>query len=241
MSIIYKQQHKVFYNNHEIKFQIIKSTRRRKTSIILIKHGSVLVKTSIFQSLDDIEALVLRKATWILPRLNSDNFFSQPASIKTPTYGNGSTLPYMGKNINLEIIKNKNNELLKLEDDKFIAYTHRKKVKHLYEEWLFVTAFKIFEPIIKKYSNLLKVIPNKVLIKKLKSRWGSATYKNTINLNVNLIKAPYDVIEYVILHEICHLIERNHSHSFWKLVSKYMADYKNKIGWLKINGSIILK
>ncbi|MBA3750968.1 MAG: M48 family metallopeptidase, partial [Nitrosopumilus sp.] len=84
------------------------------------------------------------------------------------------------------------------------------------------------------------VNPKKILIKNLKSRWGSTTFKGTINLNVNLIKAPFDVIEYVVLHEMGHLIEKNHSPKFWKLIKSYMFDYSKKIKWLKINGQHIL-
>jgi predicted metal-dependent hydrolase len=101
-------------------------------------------------------------------------------------------------------------------------------------------AYPIITPLIVKYSKLLNVSPKKILLKKLKSRWGSATYRNIINLNIHLLKAPLDVIEYVVLHELSHLIERNHSKRFWKIVSDNMCDYKIKIKWLKVNGPYII-
>jgi predicted metal-dependent hydrolase len=116
----------------------------------------------------------------------------------------------------------------------------KKKVKTIYEEWLFEKSTLIFNQFIEKYCTLLNVRPKKILIKNLKSRWGSATFKGTINLNVHLIKAPLEVIEYVVLHEIGHLIEKNHSKRFWKIIKYYMDDYQDKRRWLKINGSNIL-
>ena len=101
-------------------------------------------------------------------------------------------------------------------------------------------AYPIVTPLIAKYSKLLDVSPKKILLKKLKSRWGSATQRNIINLNIHLLKAPLHVIEYVVLHELSHLIERNHSKRFWKIVSDNMGDYKSKIRWLKVNGPYII-
>lgn len=86
----------------------------------------------------------------------------------------------------------------------------------------------------------LGIRPPKVIIKNLKNRWGSATKDNIINLNVNLLKAPDNIIEYIILHELCHLKIKEHSHHFWNLLHKFMPDYKEKVDWLKVNGPSVL-
>jgi predicted metal-dependent hydrolase len=83
--------------------------------------------------------------------------------------------------------------------------------------------------------------PSEVIIKNLKNRWGSATKDNVINLNVNLLKAPESVIDYIILHELCHLKIKEHSHKFWDLLHKFMPDSREKIDWLKINGSNLVE
>jgi predicted metal-dependent hydrolase len=101
-------------------------------------------------------------------------------------------------------------------------------------------ATEIFEEKIKYLSSIVDVSPKQIIIKKLKNRWGSATKEGTINLNFNLIKAPNNVIDYVIIHELCHLIIKKHSHHFWSLLKKYVADYKTKIEWLEINGKHLI-
>ncbi|MEX2059530.1 MAG: M48 family metallopeptidase [Nitrosopumilaceae archaeon] len=98
----------------------------------------------------------------------------------------------------------------------------------------------IFKRRVHYYASKLGVFPHRIVVKDLKSRWGSATKDNVINLNVDLLKAPKKVIDYVILHELCHLKIQNHSHRFWSLLRKFMPDYENQKRWLDLNGKIIL-
>lgn len=82
-------------------------------------------------------------------------------------------------------------------------------------------------PILEKYSSELKIPFNKLTIKDLKSKWGSCSWINNITLNLKLIHLPISFLQYVIIHEACHLKEKNHSKRFWDLVWKYFPDYKN--------------
>jgi hypothetical protein len=77
-------------------------------------------------------------------------------------------------------------------------------------------------------------------VKNLRNRWGSLAKGGIINLNVNLIKAPEDVMDYIVLHELCHLIIKEHFHHYWDMVHRFMADYHDKIEWLKVNGRNLL-
>lgn len=70
--------------------------------------------------------------------------------------------------------------------------------------------------------------------------WGSLANNGVINLNLNLIKAPEDIIDYIVLHELCHLKIKKHSHHYWNLVYKFMPNYRQKIEWLKVNGDSLL-
>jgi predicted metal-dependent hydrolase len=114
-----------------------------------------------------------------------------------------------------------------------ITFNHRKK---LYENWLIVKAQSLFEDKLEKYSKKLGVRVKRMIVKNLKNRWGSLTKSGVINLNLNLIKAPEDIIDYIILHELCHLKIKEHSHHYWDLVHRFMPNYQDKIEWLKVNG-----
>lgn len=85
------------------------------------------------------------------------------------------------------------------------------------------------------YASKVGVYPQKINIRKFKSRWGSATKDNVINLNENLLMIPKKVIDYVILHEICHLKILDHSHRFWHLLKKFMPSYLEQKKWLEIH------
>jgi predicted metal-dependent hydrolase len=91
------------------------------------------------------------------------------------------------------------------------------------------------------YAGMVGVHPSKITIKKMRTRWGSATRNDIINLNEFLLKAPKGAIDYVILHEICHLKIRNHSSHFWMLVKKFMPNYDENKKWLEVNSNRIVE
>ena len=90
-----------------------------------------------------------------------------------------------------------------------------------------------FKQKVEEYSKKLGVKVESITIKQLKNRWGSMTKQGSINLNINLLKAPEDVIDYIILHELCHLKIKEHSHHYWDHVHRHMPNYQEKIDWLK--------
>ena len=79
---------------------------------------------------------------------------------------------------------------------------------------------------------------NNICFKNHKSKWGSCSHKGNINISTRLLFAPDEVLEYVCIHELAHLIEHNHSKRFWALVEKAVPDYKEKQKWLKEKGDM---
>jgi predicted metal-dependent hydrolase len=242
-------EQKLEYGNSTINYTVIKSGRRRKTlEIIIKKDGKVTVRAPFDKSISDIEGFIQKNAKWILKKqLEYKN--ETPRQIMNPTYEEGSTLPYLGKNYPLKIVnhqKNKENNCELVNEEEFLvslsinSRASKRRIKALYEEWLMLKAHPIFQDKVKEYSTQLAVEPSQIIIKNLKSRWGSATKGNVINLNVNLLKASEDVIDYVVLHELCHLKIKEHSHHFWNLAYKFMPNYHEKIKWLKINSASLV-
>ena len=115
-----------------------------------------------------------------------------------------------------------------------------KQNKHISVLLSRIIAFKNKKNIIRRVHDLNKsnfcFSVNKVFLKYNQSNWGSCSSKNNINISTRLLFAPDEVKDYVIIHELAHLKERNHSADFWKLVEKVVPDYKDKIKWLKENG-----
>jgi hypothetical protein len=150
-----------------------------------------------------------------------------------PSFDNKTTLPYFGRNYSTIIKNNEPRNSLELVDGKFLvqsksAKLSRNVLKKLYENWLMEEAQRIFEDKVKKYSKKLGVLTKQIVVKNLTNRWGSIIKNGVLNLNLNLIKAPENVIDYIILHELCHMRIKEHSHHYWDLLHKFIPNYNDK-------------
>lgn len=227
--------HQIVFDNKSINFEVIKSGRR-KTSEITVDPQGVIVRVPSEKRMTDIEKIVRKKAGWIISKQQEYN--QSVSEVSRPTFEEGSRLPYLGKMVPLEILKANEPAKVRLLKGKFLvlaANEDRETIRLLYENWLKEKADNFLPSIVAKYSKALDVSPTRIVVKNMRKRWGSATKNNVLNLNVNLLKAPEDAIEYIVLHELCHLIERNHSRRFWDLISRFMPDYRNKAEWLRMN------
>lgn len=233
------------YGNKSIEYSIIKS-KRIKTSEIIVDKDKVVVRTPFHKSLLEVEKIIQSKSSWIIKK--QLEYQSAVSEIKKPTFEAGSTLPYLGKNYPIRIVHNQTRKKDKIEfvNEEFLislvnSKPSKRNIESLYEEWLIRKAHAFFKKKVKWYSKKLEVQPSQIIVKDLKNRWGSTTKDNVINLNVNLLKTPSDVIDYMVLHELCHLKIKEHSHSFWDLVYKFMPNYQEKVNWLKLNGIVLVQ
>jgi predicted metal-dependent hydrolase len=239
------QKDTVRYGTTTIPYDIIKTGRVKTSEIIVDADATITVRTPLEKNKHEIQRIVLDKAGWILQK--QKEFRESIPEIIKPTFKEDSTLPYLGKNYPLVIIKNRKSENeLQFINGEFVATIKSSKnskrlIKNLYESWLLENAQIILKEKVEKCCQKMGIAIERINIKNLKKRWGSlAKDKKTINLNVNLLKAPDDVIDYIILHELCHVKINDHSHHYWDLVRKYMPNYQEKIDWLNANTSILV-
>jgi predicted metal-dependent hydrolase len=236
------RKYKVKYGTTTIPYHIIK-TRRVKTSEIIVDADTITVRAPYDKDETEIQKLVLGKARWILKK--QKEYRETTPDITKPSFKENTTLPYLGNNYSLMINKNQARNSIEIVNGKFIVGVKSAKVsnnvlKKLYENWITEKAQDIFEDKVKKYSKKLGVRVKQVTIKNLKNRWGSLTKCGTINLNVNLVKAHEEVIDYIVIHELCHMKIKGHSHHYWDMLHKFMPNYYDKVEWLKVNGSTLL-
>lgn len=102
-------------------------------------------------------------------------------------------------------------------------------------------AMKVIPDRVRFYAEKIGVDYGRVTIRNQKTRWGSCSAKGNLNFNCLLMLTPEDVQDYVVIHELCHRKEMNHSPKFWSDVAKIMPDYKNSKTWLKENGEDIIR
>lgn len=120
----------------------------------------------------------------------------------------------------------------------FDANEKRDIIKDALIKWYFALAIKIINRRVNRYSRLLDLFPKEVIIKDQKKRWGSCSSSGILRFNWRIVMAPISIVDYVIVHEMCHLRIKNHSSDFWKLVSVALPDYQRRKDWLKNNMGI---
>jgi predicted metal-dependent hydrolase len=225
-----------------IKYSIIK-TKRAKTSQIVVDRDNVIVRTPLSKSKLEIENIVKDKASWIYKK--QFEFKKQKASIVKPTYSDGSTLPYLGKNCILEVKINQNKNSIQFSNSKFTVTLDSKRplkkmVKTTYDNWLQKKSNNYLKQRTQKLAIKIGIKPSQIVVKSLKERWGIAK-EDGIILNQNLLKAPQTMIDYIIIHELCHLRINDHSAKYWKLIRSFIPDYEEKIKWFEVNNESIQK
>lgn len=221
----------IFFGNSKIEFKIIKS-KKRKTIGLAVSPRGVIVRSPSNLSSTKLKQVVRSKAKWIITKqLRIDE-------VKQSRKKNNK-IQYLGKYYDLQTNIVRLNEKIIFRNGKFIVYAKNsrpKRIENLYNSWLKLRASIILENRVSKYKKLVGVEPSKILIKDHKMRWGSATKKASINFNLNLLKAPMKIIDYVVVHELCHLKIYDHSTSFWMLIRSVMPDYESRKEWLRVNG-----
>ena len=157
------------------------------------------------------------------------------------TFKQGTILPYLGKNYLLKITESKN-ESITLSQGKFLIKVKKnttKKVQEIFKNWLKQHAQKIIEKKAHPYAKKLGVKFDKIIIKDHKERWGSISKNNAVNINLSILCAPTKIIDYVIIHELCHLKIPDHSPKYWNLLYKIMPEYEYHKEWLSVNWKLL--
>ena len=110
------------------------------------------------------------------------------------------------------------------------------RIKKELEKWYRLQAKEILGGRLFHYSRLMNAEPKRIVIKSQKRLWGSCNYRTqAIHLNWKIILSPLEVIDYVVVHELCHLFVPNHSKRFWTKVAKFIPDFKEQQKWLRTN------
>lgn len=104
------------------------------------------------------------------------------------------------------------------------------------KDMIYRKAHQIFSKKVSYYSRIMGVTCNRITVREQKTRWGSCSSKHNLNFNWRLLLAPEEIMDYVIVHELAHLREMNHSAKFYAVIESILPDYKNRQNWLKENG-----
>lgn len=220
----------VEYGNSIINFGLTFS-RRKTLAIHVYPDSSVRVVAPLNSTLPKIIKKVETKGKWIQKQIRK--FTDLKRTSRVPEYVGGETHYYLGRQYRLKV--QTGNPDIKLVGKFFhVNIKHKgdkQKVKSLLDSWYKDHAQERLHERFERYTYIIqreKIKFNSIIIMKMAKRWGSCTSKGNIILNTNLVKVPVDCIDYVIIHEICHLKHLNHSTKFYNTLRKYMPDWENK-------------
>lgn len=214
----------------------IKYSARKTISIIVERDRTVVVRAPLNTSIELIESEINKRKFLLFQKINHPQKYTLPRDRKE--FVSGEALLYFGKYYKLEVV-DKTIDGVEFDSKFIISKDNQKEARQILKVWYIKQAEEKLIPKVKHFANHLGVNYKKISILDLKYRWGSCTPKDNINFNWRLIKAPGYVIDYIIVHELAHLLEANHTPEFWNIVSVQLPNYEKAKEWLKENGSLL--
>lgn len=144
--------------------------------------------------------------------------------------------------VQVHVDKNRRRARVDLEEPQMIIQTpslEETVIREAVERWFIKQAHMIFPVRVMYFQQMTGGVVNEIHIKAQKTRWGSCSSRKNLNFNWNLVMAPPDVLDYVVVHELCHLTHMNHGREFWNLVEQVMPQYRQMKGWLRQNEALL--
>ncbi|MGI6422468.1 MAG: M48 family metallopeptidase [Syntrophomonadaceae bacterium] len=225
------------YGNTTINFDL--SYRKRKTLAITVTAPD---KVSVVAPLGLKEEMIIdrvkSKAPWIIKKLQGLKDISPPVKKE---YVNGETFLYLGTNYFLQLVTDETlkKPMVRLYQDKILVITSSRDgaaIRQAIIDWYRSQASKKIQDRINYYHHKIGKNPARITIKEQRTRWGSCSSLGNLNFNWKIIMAPSPVLDYIVVHELCHLVHLNHSKDFWNLLASILPDYQERREWLKKNG-----
>lgn len=216
--------HSIRLGSEEISYLLRRSPRRRSVGL-RVDHDGLTVSVPSRTPQRAWEAILREKSGWVLDKLEAMRAHSVPAV----NWCDGELLPFLGSPIELVVEHGTPRTRPALGDGQLrVALPDPSDTSALETrvvQWYRREAMAFFQHRVAFYARQLDVSVSRLGLSSARTRWGSCTSAGSIRLNWRLIKAPPSVIDYVVIHELAHLIELNHSPSFWQVVAQLCPDY----------------
>ena len=216
----------------EFEYQLVRSPQRKKTIAFAVDPGPVLIVRAPARTVvSEIEETIVQYQGWILQRMAGmrEHTVSQPPR----KYVTGEEIPFLGNPVPLEVIPVLGLEakceirdgLFKLQLPILLSDDAAREIgEAAVVAWFRKSAVDKFSERMEIWRRKLKVEPGRLIITDPKARWGSCDAKNNIRLSWRVLMAPLEIVDYVVAHELCHIVHRNHGPRFWSKLEKVMPD-----------------
>lgn len=223
----------------ELTYTIKRSSRRKRLSITIERDRSVVVHSPVSTSEDKIREVVESKRQWIYEKTRHAQKYETLPHPPGKELVNGESALYLGRHYKIEIVKNGSNEIRFEHRFLIPAALSEKKERTVLRDWYIDQAQNVVIPRVNRFAKDLGVEFSKAKISDSRYRWGSCTTKDNVNFNWRLIKAPMYVVDYVVVHELAHLLESNHTPRFWNIVRAQSPKMEKAKQWLQDHGQLL--
>lgn len=222
----------------EFEYTLVRSAKRRKLTITVERDRSVVVHAPVDTPAEKIQQVIATKRQWIYEKTHHPQKYKSLPHPPGKELVNGESMLYLGRNYRIEIVPNATGEITFAQ--KFLVPAQLVGTKReAFRRWYIARAKVKILPRVRSQTRQLGVDYAAAKIADNRYRWGSCTVKNNLNFNWRLIKAPMFVIDYVVVHELAHLIEANHTPQFWNIVKARTTSSDKARTWLKEYGNLL--
>jgi len=224
-------------------YTLVRSAKRRSLSIEIAK-AKVVVRAPHFVARSDIESFVREKALWVQQKLIQQE--QQLATQPHYSFSHGSVIPYLGMALQLVVHTQSSADVVRYGNQLLVILTSRSRLpaeaqtRRLVCEWYQTQALQILMRKTDEMAQALGVKHAGVTIKATRSKWGHCTARGAIQYNWQILLAPESIVDYLVAHEVSHLLHHNHSPAFWAVVGSLCPDYKKHRAWLKAHSAQLM-
>ncbi|HEX6506656.1 MAG TPA: SprT family zinc-dependent metalloprotease [Chloroflexota bacterium] len=221
----------------DLRLEIRVSPRRKSLQLTVERDGSLIAFVPAGCRGRDIEDFVREKQAWIYKSLAAQEGHRQPITRKQ--YVSGEGFPYLGRSHRLLLV-DEQSVPVKLDEGRFKMRRSEARQGHAQMvAWYTAHAQPWVARLMERFSTRVGLIPADIVVRELGYRWGSCGKGSRVNFHWKTILLPPRMVEYVVLHELVHLIEPHHTPDFWLRVERAMPDFAARKEWLAENGQQI--
>lgn len=227
----------------DIEYHLLPGRTRKTTDIVIERNGIVTVRPPLDLTPEQVDAVVESKRMWIYRNLAEWQYLNASAVVRE--WVNGETFLYLGRSYRLVLVSDRNCTL-QLKAGRFcldrttIEQGGTQAAKQAFETYLTEKGQPRLNERVNYFAPKVGVRVAGIEVKDTGYRWASCGTKNVLNFHWKCLMAPPQIIDYIVVHELCHFHHRDHSNAFWNEVDKVMPDYRARKEWLRKHGASLV-
>lgn len=208
-----------------ISYTLKRSSKRRSIGLRIDERG-LTVSMPLRASEQWLHSVLQDKANWVLDKL--ENW--QVAKVAPVIWQDGASIPFRGEGVTLRVVPDLFGAPPRLQGENLLLQLNGvatpQRIEKLVSQWYREQALQVFEECVAHFAPLMGVLPRVIRVSSARTQWGSCSARGVVSLNWQLVKLSLPLIDYVVIHELAHLKEMNHSAAFWRVVATVCPDHK---------------